>query len=138
MAREHIEELIDETIEDSFPASDPPAWTLGGELRPDLDEPTTHGTHAQKEVVSSTVRITVVDYVVRVATIERESVEPRHAGAVRHTREVRCGIGCSQPSASLWECDDEGAYLGPLESGRHLCSEEIAGVERVRTISRAL
>lgn len=138
MAREHIEELIDETIEDSFPASDPPAWTLGGELRPDLDEPTTHGTHAQKEAVVSTVKVTVVEFIVRVATIEEECVGSRHDGADRHTAQSSCGIGCSQPSASLWECEDEGAYLGPLEAGHRLCSEEIAGVERIVTISRAL
>lgn len=28
-----IEEMIDQTLADSFPASDPPAWTLGREPR---------------------------------------------------------------------------------------------------------
>lgn len=29
------EELIDQTLADSFPASDPPAWTLGRERQPE-------------------------------------------------------------------------------------------------------
>ncbi len=29
-----LESMIDQTLEDSFPASDPPAWTLGREPKP--------------------------------------------------------------------------------------------------------
>jgi hypothetical protein len=29
------EEMIDQTLADSFPASDPPAWTLGRERAPE-------------------------------------------------------------------------------------------------------
>jgi hypothetical protein len=29
------EEMIDQTLADSFPASDPPAWTLGRERHPE-------------------------------------------------------------------------------------------------------
>ena len=32
------EEMIDQTLADSFPASDPPAWTLGRERAPALQE----------------------------------------------------------------------------------------------------
>lgn len=31
-AEAHIELMIDITLEDSFPASDPPSWTLGREV----------------------------------------------------------------------------------------------------------
>jgi hypothetical protein len=30
-----LESMIDQTLEDSFPASDPPAWTLGREIKLD-------------------------------------------------------------------------------------------------------
>jgi hypothetical protein len=30
------EEMIDQTLTDSFPASDPPAWTLGRDIQPEL------------------------------------------------------------------------------------------------------
>lgn len=33
------EELIDQTLADSFPASDPPSWNMGGEPRPDKQRP---------------------------------------------------------------------------------------------------
>jgi hypothetical protein len=31
--RDHLEYIIDQTLADSFPASDPPAWTLGREVK---------------------------------------------------------------------------------------------------------
>lgn len=36
-AETHIEWMIDMTLEDSFPASDPPSWTLGREVNRSRD-----------------------------------------------------------------------------------------------------
>jgi hypothetical protein len=35
--RRLLEEMIDATLEDSFPASDPPSWTLGRERPTETD-----------------------------------------------------------------------------------------------------
>ncbi len=37
---EMSEAEIDENLKDSFPASDPPAWTLGSDHRPDAEQET--------------------------------------------------------------------------------------------------
>ncbi len=42
------EEMIDATLADSFPASDPPSWTLGRETYPQKKEPTAQATTTGK------------------------------------------------------------------------------------------
>jgi hypothetical protein len=47
------EDLIDETLADSFPASDPPSWTLGREKRPPASD--TESSSKREEVQTPTL-----------------------------------------------------------------------------------
>ena len=48
------EEMIDATLADSFPASDPPAWTLGREKH-------THSTHAENSTKTEPAQASKVE-----------------------------------------------------------------------------
>ena len=45
------EELIDQTLADSFPASDPPAWTLGRERQPEQVQETDSDREKPDQVI---------------------------------------------------------------------------------------
>jgi starvation-inducible DNA-binding protein len=53
------EAMIDATLEDSFPASDPPSWTLGRERSPETQEPhaSRTGNHAADVIVKPRIAL---------------------------------------------------------------------------------
>src|SRR3954469_8341847 len=64
---EHTEAMIDETLVETFPASDPPSWTLGVENTSAAAEGPKGGTYQRRHAV---LALLSDEEVARVATLE--------------------------------------------------------------------